>query len=286
MTLAVWACVWACACVAESPGRHAARGIVIRSDPAHRLLDVSCDEIPGYMAAMDMEFALRREQDGAGLKPGTRIEFTVVEEGKKVFAEEVRQQTGAVFEPEPMAANGLNALNRALHPEAAQAVLEGQLVPDFALTDQSGARVSLSDLRGKVVALTFGYSRCPNPTYCYRLSNNLEQVSKRMRARMGRDLVLLTIAIDPEHDRGQALQVYADEFHADVRSWHFLTGPVPEIHRVAGNFGMNFWENEGLLTHTLHTAVLDREGRLVANLEGNQFSVQQLTDLVRGVLER
>ena len=47
---------------------------------------------------------------------------------------------------------------------------------------------------------------------------------------------------------------------------------------------MNFWRGEGLLTHSLHTVVIDRSGRLAANLEGNQFTVQQLGDMVERVM--
>jgi len=47
---------------------------------------------------------------------------------------------------------------------------------------------------------------------------------------------------------------------------------------------MNFWREEGLLTHSLHTVIIDRKGRLAANLEGNQFTAQQLGDLVQTVM--
>jgi protein SCO1/2 len=136
------------------------------------------------------------------------------------------------------------------------------------------------------VLLTFGYSRCPNPDYCYRLSNNLGKVERRFSSRAGRDLVLVTIAIDPEHDQGAALSQYAAAFHADPAVWHFLTGPLPDIKQVAGMFGMNFWRDEGLLTHSLHTVVIGREGNLAANLEGNQFTAQQLGDLVKTEMNR
>jgi protein SCO1 len=49
---------------------------------------------------------------------------------------------------------------------------------------------------------------------------------------------------------------------------------------------MNFWSDEGLLTHTLHTVVIDRQGRLASNIEGNQFTAQQLGDLVQTVMDR
>lgn len=51
-------------------------------------------------------------------------------------------------------------------------------------------------------------------------------------------------------------------------------------------FGVNFWSSEGLLTHTLHTVIIDRKGKLAVNLEGNQFTAKQLGDLVESVMDR
>jgi protein SCO1/2 len=49
-------------------------------------------------------------------------------------------------------------------------------------------------------------------------------------------------------------------------------------------FGEDFFQDEGLMNHSLHTAVIDQKGKLVANLEGNEFSAQQLGDLVESVV--
>jgi protein SCO1/2 len=270
--------------------QHPAQGIVLQVDKAHKYLEVSCDQIPDYMDAMDMAFTLRTPADlnvAASLKPGTKIRFTIEEQGKSLYAENVQVESSQVFEPEPMEASGLTALHKALNPSQAATIIGiGQPVPDFSLTDQTGNVIRLSQFQGKVVALTFGYSRCPNPNYCYRLSNNLAHVQRQLREHARKDLVLLTIAIDPEHDKGEVLAQYAAAFRADPEMWHFLTGPAPEIQKIAAYFGMNFWSNEGLLTHSLHTVILDRDGRMVANLEGNQFTPQQLTDLVRSVMNR
>ena len=215
------------------------------------------------------------------------VRFTMVERAHVLYAENIHAGTAANFEPEPVQAGELSALHRAMDPSTiAKIVTVGQQVPDFALTDQAQAKVHLSQLQGKVVALTFGYSRCPNPNYCLRLSNNLSTVEKRFHDRAGRDLVLLTIMIDPNHDQGATLVQYAGVFKANAEDWHFLTGPLPEIKQVAGMFGMNFWSDESLLTHTLHTVVIDRQGRLASNIEGNQFTAQQLGDLVQTVMDR
>jgi protein SCO1/2 len=49
---------------------------------------------------------------------------------------------------------------------------------------------------------------------------------------------------------------------------------------------MNFWPDMGMLAHTMHTAVIDRQGRLVTNLEGNEFSAEQLGNLLESVIDR
>ncbi len=266
---------------------HPAKGLVLKVDAENRSVVVSCDTIPGYMDAMEMPFAVQDSKTLAALKPGMTVRFTMVERAHVLYAENIHAGTAANFEPEPVQAGELSALHRAMDPSTiAKIVTVGQQVPDFALTDQAQAKVHLSQLQGKVVALTFGYSRCPNPNYCLRLSNNLSTVERRFHDRAGRDLVLLTIMIDPNHDQGATLVQYAGVFKANTEDWHFLTGPLPEIKQVAGMFGMSFWSDEGLLTHTLHTVVIDRQGRLASNIEGNQFTAQQLGDLVQTVMDR
>ncbi len=266
---------------------HNARGIVLKLDKAHHSLLVSCEAIPGYMEPMEMSFKVRERSDLAALLVGTSIDFTIVESGKILYADQIHPSTAASYEPEPMEAGGLTVLHRALDPsDATKIVPQGGPVPDFALTDQAGQFIHLAQFQGKVVALTFGYSRCPNPNYCFRMSNNLAHVERRIPSGQKKDLILLTIMIDPDHDQGKALSEYANTWKADPSVWHFLTGPVDEIHQIAAMFGMNFWLSEGLLTHPLHTVLIDRKGRLAANIEGNQFTSQQLGDLVETVINR
>jgi protein SCO1/2 len=269
-------------CEAEN---HAAKGIVLSSDSTHHSLLVSCEAIPGYMDAMEMEFTVREAKLLHTLKPGAAIKFTMVARGNRLYAEDIREGTTANFESEPMAAGQLTVLGNML--DTADKVLTiGQHVPDFALTDQTGNTIHLAQFAGKVVAITFGYSRCPNPNYCFRLSNNLAKIEKRFHAQAGQDLILMTIMIDPEHDQGATLVDYANVWKADSTTWHFLTGPLPDIKHVAGMFGVNFWSVEGLLTHSLHTIIIDRRGELAVNLEGNQFTPQELGDLVHTVMDR
>ena len=97
---------------------------------------------------------------------------------------------------------------------------------------------------------------------------------------MGRDLILLTITFDPVHDDAKVMAQYAARWKADAKSWHFLTGALPEVKAVCRLFGLSYWQDEGWLTHSLHTIVIDRQGKLAANFEGNEFSAEQLGDFV------
>ena len=253
--------------------RYPVTGIVLKVDPPNRTFIASCAAIPGYMDAMSMPYSVLDDKELANLKPGAYVDFTLVVEKERSYAEAIHIHRYESTEREPLLARRLELLQP---PRAI--VQRGQPVPDFTLTDQTGARVTLSQFAGKVVALTFFYTSCPLPDYCFRLSNNFGQVYKRFADRMGRDLILLSLTFDPAHDTPKILTRYSATWKADPASWHFLTGSLDEVKTVTGRFGLNFWPDDGYLTHSLHTLVIDRRGRLAADFEGNQFTARQLGD--------
>jgi protein SCO1/2 len=165
-------------------------------------------------------------------------------------------------------------------------VAVGQLVPDFTLIDQARHTVTLAAFRGKVVAINFIYTNCALPQFCFRIANHFGVLERRFASRVGRDLMLLTVTFDPARDQPEQLAEYASQWSATPGTWHFLTGAVPDVQRVCSLFGVDFYPDEGLMNHSSHTAVLDREGRLVANIEGNQYTTSQLGDLVETVLKQ
>jgi protein SCO1 len=271
----------------QAAQRYPASGIVLRVDRPGHSIEVSCREIPGYMAAMVMDFPVRDAQELDGLLPGTMIDFTLAVSDDSAYAESIRIHQFQSTDQEPMAARQLNLVSSLLDTASSETkpLTVGQRVPDFSLISQKREPIKLSRFAGSVVAITFLYTHCPLPNYCFRLANNFGIVQRRFRDDLGRDLVLLSITFDPEHDQPEVLAQYAGHWKAaDGKGWYFLTGPLPEIQKVSLEFGMNFWQDEGLITHALHTVVLDRNGRLVANLEGNEFTAQQLGDLLEAVL--
>lgn len=267
---------------------YSATGLVLRADREHLSLEVSCQAIPGYMDAMVMTFPVHNAEAIDGLTPGMMIDFKLDVGKDMVYADQIRVHAYENTAQEPMAARQLEILDAATAPAShtGPALLVGQTVPDFTLIDQRRKNIAVSAFKGKVVAITFIYTRCPLPNFCFRMSNNFGVVHQRFADRMGKDLVLLSITFDPEHDQPETLADYARTWAKDDQAWHFLTGPAAEVNKICREFGVNSWQDEGFLTHSLHTVILDRQSRIAANLEGNEYSAKQLGDLVEAVMNR
>jgi protein SCO1 len=268
--------------------RYAAKGLVLAVDKAHRSMTVSCESIPGYMDAMVMPIEVRDGKELEGLTRGALIEFSLVVEKENSYAEAVHIRSFESLEADPLSARRLRlldgAMDQSLAPGRVQKV--GQAAPDFSLIDQNRERVTLSQFAGKVVAVTFVYTRCPFPNFCFRLTNNFARLQKRFAREMGSELILLTITLDPVHDQPEALAEYGRTWNIDPKGWHLLTGPPAEVQKFCDRFGVAFYPDEGQFIHSLHTLVVDRQRKLAANLEGNEFTAEELGDLVQSVLKK
>jgi protein SCO1/2 len=261
-------------------------GMVVSVDPASRTFTASIQAIPGYMAAMTMPFQVRETKDLDGVAPGAIVEFTLVVDRQSSHVERLRIVRYQNIEQDPFAASRLTLLSKIIGGAGATKPLEpGQAVPEFTLIDQTGRTVRMSELRGKVVALNFIYTSCALPDFCLRLANNFGVLQRRFKPQLGRDLMLLTVTFDPVHDVPEVLATYARQWQADPASWRFLTGPEAEVQRVCHLFGVHAFPNEGLMDHLMHTVLVDRQGKLVANIEGNKFTATQLGDLTEKVLQ-
>lgn len=266
---------------AQQPVEYPVRGMVLLVEQARARIVVSHDAIPGLMPAMTMPFEVRQPEDLRDVTAGATIRFTLVVGKESAYAERLQVVAYQSVEQDPLAARRLRLLKSvAARASTSSLVSPGQMVPDFSLIDQTRQRVTLSQFRGKVVALNFIYTSCALPQFCYRMANHFGVVQKRFEARMGRDLVLLTVSFDPARDSPEMLAAYARQWQANPSAWRFLTGSAPDVGRVCAMFGVDFYPDEGLMNHSLHTAIIARDGTLVANIEGNQFTAAQLGDLV------
>jgi len=177
------------------------------------------------------------------------------------------------------------------HEVSSQAVQQSPLpkigpAPGFALTSQDGARVSLSDLHGKVVAVTFIFTRCSDT--CPVLTPMMSLVQDRLGDDFGSKVVFASITVDPEHDTPEMLKLYAQMHGADVAGWSFLTGPPPIILDLARRYGVFAAKNaNGDVEHSFLTSIVDPRGILRVQYLGVRFDPDEFRrDLLSLLRER
>ena len=268
----------------QADRRYAVRGMVLRVDVPARTFWVSHDRIEGLMDAMTMPFEVRDARQLQGVVPGAIVEFVLVITKDAGYATNVRVRRYESAEQDPLTDRRL-ALLRKTAGRVPPPVAIGQPVPDFTLTDSTRAPATLSSFAGKIVVMNFVYTRCALPQFCLRMSNTFSVLQKRFSNVLGRDVQLLTVTFDPERDTPDVLAAYARQWNADAQGWRFLTGSVAEVRRVCALFGVEAFPDEGLMSHMVRTVLVGRDGRLLANIEGNAFTPEQLGDLLRTLLE-
>jgi protein SCO1 len=147
--------------------------------------------------------------------------------------------------------------------------------PAFTLTNQDGQRASLSELRGKVVALTFIYTTCVDS--CPLLTATMASLQGRLGDDFGTQVQFLSITVDPVRDTPAVLKSYAERHGANRAGWAFLTGTPSEIQVVAKHYGVYYRKtSRGDVDHTFLTSVVDGDGILRVQYTGVHFDPTEL----------
>lgn len=133
-------------------------------------------------------------------------------------------------------------------------------IPAFRFTTQEGKSLTKEDLIGKVWVADFVFTRCNGP--CPVMTSRMAELSKGLAK--AKDVRVVSISVDPEHDTPAVLADYASRMDADPSRWIFLTGPKPEIDAFArkGMFQVLAYDDKGVPTHSTRFLVIDRAGRI------------------------
>jgi protein SCO1/2 len=248
--------------------RYHLTGRVVSVDKANKSLMVDGDEIPGFMSAMEMPYTLKDTALLDKLQPGDQISADVVVREEESWLENI-SITGHVTPPQTQGA---------LHIPA-----PSEVVPDFKLTNQSGQRISLARYRGKTLLVTFIYTRCPFPDYCPRMTAQFAEINRQLRANDGlyRHTHLLSISFDPAHDTPRVLRDYAIS-NASKGSppafdhWEFAVPSSADLPKLATFFGLTIAEDGGAITHSLSTAVIGPDGKIIKWYSGGDWQASDL----------
>jgi protein SCO1/2 len=236
-------------------------------------VSVAHDAIPGFMPAMTMPLTLANPRDAGRLTPGDRVQFTL-----RVGEQSSRAADFVVT------GRDLGALTAyiAARTRSSARLRPGDAVPVFRLVDQSGATLSDEDLRGHPTVLTFLFTRCPLPEFCPLMVRHFKQLQRAIAADPSLSSVrLLSISLDPEFDSPQVLAEYGRAQGADFTRWRFGTGTPDQVAVLTRAFAVHTERTGALVDHTLATALIDAEGRVVELWRGNGWTVEEVLGALR-----
>jgi protein SCO1/2 len=128
----------------------------------------------------------------------------------------------------------------------------GDAVPDFCLVNQDGKKLNMRQYRGKILLLTFIYTRCPLQDYCPLMSRNSAAVATKLSSDAAlRDSVrLLSISIDQKYDKPAVLRHYALEYVGKnsgeaLKRWQFASGTPEEVQKLRNSSASAIGEMAG-----------------------------------------
>jgi len=261
--------------------RYELKGKVVAVEKDKHLVTIAHEDIKDYMSGMTMPFPLREDWAYEVLVPGDQITATLVVDGTQSWLENV------------IITQESNDTTMASTTGGSVEAKPGDEVPNFGLVNQDGKTIGIHDYRGKVLLLTFVYTRCPLPDYCTLMSNNFAQIegeSGKQPALYAKSH-LLSITIDPDYDTPKILRSYgaahtgrySDETFAH---WEFASGTKDQVKGIAQFFGLRYFADNDQIIHGLRTVIVGPDGRVYKVYRGNEWKPDEVLKELQAVTEK
>lgn len=266
-----------------SAKRYRLKGKVVSVDRAGKKATIDHEPVEDYMPAMTMDFPIRADWVWDDLVPGSEVVADLVVDNaadQPYWLENI----GIVANSKP---------GQAPPPVDERFAQIGTPAPDFKLTNQDGRQISLKDFRGRALAITFIYSRCPLPDYCIRMSTNFSDLALQINndPELKDKIRLLSISFDPENDTPAKLKSYGLGYMGkgatELGVWQLAVGDDKEVRRIADFYGLRYEVDQNdktQINHSLRTIVIAPDGKVAKVLPGNAWSPRELLDELKKVL--
>lgn len=259
------------------------RGKVVAVNKSKKKITVAHEKIPDYMDAMTMDFPVKDAFVLNDLTEGADISANLVVDKDAYWLENF------IVSAAPTA-------NQPAAPPVNENFAQiGRVVPDFALTNQDAKRISTKDFRGRALAITFVYTRCPLPEYCILMSRNFSDLANQLNdaPELKDKIRLLTISFDPATDTPQKLKEYGLGYlgkgaKPDFTVWQLATAPDAQVKTIADFFGLRYETDEADRTqfkHSLRTIVVAPDGRVRKIFSGGDWTNDELLRELNATLE-
>jgi protein SCO1/2 len=255
--------------------KYSLKGKVVSIDKQTHEVVVDAEAIPGFMGAMAMPYPVKDVKTLDQLSPGDEIRGDLVVTAGSPVLDNVVVTKKATGTPPPSGTSGIQ-------PQP------GQEVPDFKLVNQDGKQISLRQLQGKTVLLTFIYTRCPLPDYCPLMNTNFSLIEESLRKNpvVFASTHLLSISFDSKHDTPRVLRTYGLGYlksggDKTFDHWEFAAASSDEMTDMGKFFGLVAQEDQGQFVHSLSTTIIGPDGKIFRWYHGNDWKpAEVLKDLV------
>jgi protein SCO1/2 len=237
------------------------RGKIVSVDSVNGSVELDHEAVPGFMDAMVMTYKLKDPSVASELHPGDRITATL--QARKTpdgYTDAMLDQIVITAQARP----------DYKPPVSYHVPSAGDAVPDFKLINQNGRTIHLGQFKGRVLLLTFIYTRCPLADYCPRMSHNFAEIDKALQddPKVYAKTHLLSISFDPKYDTPAVLKKYGEAYAGqDVRKrfghWDFAATPQGEMAALTEFFDVGVTPGDsGTLTHSLSTVLIGKDGKV------------------------
>jgi protein SCO1/2 len=258
--------------VTKSPSQqYHVRGTVLGTDPSNGEVLLKHEAIPGLMPAMTMSYRMDNPSILPELHPGDLITATLLADhdasgptNLRLTDIDIIAQARPDYKP----------------PVNYHVPTKGDEVPNFTLLNQSGHKIDLKQFRGKIVLMTFIYTRCPLSDYCPRMSRNFATIDKTLQSdpALYKDTHLLSVSFDPTYDTPKVLRSYGEAYTGNYvnetfKHWEFAAPSVAELPKMEQFFDIGVTPAQnGTLQHSLSTVVIGKDGKIFAFYPTNDWT--------------
>lgn len=168
--------------------------------------------------------------------------------------------------------SGIAALEQDISLEVSQQAI-GRTLGDYRFVDTKGARLDVSELRGKPLVVSLIYTGCTH--VCPMITQRLRQAAEEAQRLIGADrFTVVTVGFDVRHDTPMRMAAFARAQGADLRNWRFLSGDEASVAALARDLGFTYAANGGGFLHVAQTTIVDSNGRVYRQVYGDDFPIQ------------
>ncbi|MBZ5696909.1 MAG: SCO family protein [Acidobacteriia bacterium] len=253
------------------------KGRVISKQPATQQLIIDSDDIPGFMPAMTMPYAVKDPYGFERVQPADiiRADLIVGPAGK--------------FWLEHLVVTGKGAARSNAESVAPPVLGIGDMAPDVPLVNQDGKTIRFGQFKGKAVLLTFIYTRCPFPDYCPLLTRQFAIIQKELAKNPDdyKRTHLISISLDPNYDKPPVMREYGlsnmEHDPKGFQHWDFVSTTPADLQKLVASFGLDYSEQDGQISHDMLTILLAPNGAIAHIWPYNNWKTSEVLDVMRHI---